>query len=1005
MRLRVVVLFGAPLLAWAQPAFVTGPLVSNISHSAVRVTWITDSQPTKSEVEWGPTASYGSIRTAVAPNASPYTASVLISGLTPGSAYHCRGRLNDGAVVSGDVVFTTLAEPSPHPALPEAPTPLTVSMPVINGNTYNVLPDCSNLQSTLNTIASLTGSANHEIVLPPGTTCYGNWKFPARPSHSGWVLVRSSAVGTAAFPPEGVRWTKNWNPSTTLAKFVTQTFGGSRGTYIPLGPCTDHASEGGFFFASNLPASLFGLLRCSDAYPPYTGATLITSMSGSLPVTVEAPGHTLIEGQAIQMPDNGYVAAERYRVYDISGNTFKLYAAQIGSYIGGVNMIVLTQWRTPTHTVSSIDPSGSCTSEHWWYNTNSQFSGWWCAGGTWTKFLFQALSDSNHSAIEILGSKYYFAGIEATSQQYPGYPDSFPAGWDQTSASLAYLPGHLSSLVNVTVDDAVFDRSYIHGQPKPARNAKAFGVVGDRFALMNSHLEDFQGWRMGGYNQGAGSTGISHYSGTQALIHNNYLESAGINYFAPDQSYGTKNEAVNHVTITRNTFKKRPEWRRTGAQPLLYPNRQAWELKQGHHCLVRGNVFDYNWSGITAGSFMLITPRCRSMPSAFSLTGWSGSTITLASSTATFEPGDVIYLTGTDAEHDRLWEIAGNGCPSSCQQVTLLGSPTGSGSGGSALLRASGRTVTDVDVRDNSFYQGTEIFRVAGSDGDCTIFKPPQTKRVRFSNNLMVDMNIRRYSDGGRQDFGGVFADFGDFGARFLYAIGDVEDLTATHNTLFGSRGNTPTLLVANEISGGLRLSDNIHTFNESGLNAVRGGSAQGTATLNEKFRRDSTPNWTSLNNVMCCGKSSYSGSYPASFRWPAAEADVKWLNASLAAPYNFRLRHDSPYISGGANRASDDMDAGVDMDALEAAQGRVSNARAWGLTASAANIAYLAPDSAACTVEYGTAATWGTGTRVSDSGGDRARNVPLSGLARGTLYHYRVLCAVEQPAGSFRTP
>ena len=66
--------------------------------------------------------------------------------------------------------------------------------------------------------------------------------------------------------------------------------------------------------------------------------------------------------------------------------------------------------------------------------------------------------------------------------------------------------------------------------------------------------------------------------------------------------------------------------------------------------------------------------------------------------------------------------------------------------------------------------------------------------------------------------------------------------------------------------------------------------------------------------------------------------------------------------------------------------------------------MSYLAPDFDACTVEYGTSPAWGTGSRALDAAGDRVRNVELSGLTPATDYHYRVLCAVEQPAGSFRT-
>lgn len=1010
MRRLLVALF---LAAPACPvAFLAGPKVTNISHSTVRVVWITDSQPTSSEIEWGLTTSYGNTRTALAYNAAPYTTTVLISGLTPNTTYHCRARLNGGTVLSEDVTFTTAAEPAVHPAPPAEAAVLEVSLPAITGNTYSIDANCSNLAATLTTIAGLSGSANHEIVIPAGTTCAGEWNFPARPNHSGWVVVRSSAVGTPAFPPEGVRWTPNWNPSTTLARFVTRVLGADRGTQgsIPSSSCAaSEIGEGGFYYNSSGPTNtIFGLLRCSDSYPAYTGASLIESFSGSSPVTVTVPGHTLIEGQVVEIPSNGYVAAGRYFVHGVAGNTFKITTSQIGSYSGGVYLTVRNQWRNPAHTKGSGPPSGACTNEQWYYDRSAaQHEGYWCVAGEWVKFVFVAPNnDSTHSAIEVLGDKYYFAGIEATNQQVPGYPEAFPAGWN-TPAVNSSDQGHINRLVYVNrANDVVFDRCWIHAQPKPSRVHGGIAIAGDRFAVVESYLDWFQEWRTGGYWQNGGSNNLTHYQGKQALIRNNYLECAGINYFAPNTSYGSTGTPPSDVTITRNTFKKRVEWRRTGAQPYQFPNRQAWELKQGQRYLLEGNIFEYNWSGINAAAFVLSTPRCSSLPAAQSLAGWSGNTITLASAGASFEPGDVIYLTGTDAAHNGLWEVAGNGCPSNCAQVTLRGSPSGSGTGGSARLRASGRAITDLDLRHNSFYQGTEIFRLAGTDGDCSSFRLPQSKRVRFYNNLAVDMDIRRYADGGRVDLNGAFAANGDFGARFLYVLnGDVEDLIATHNTLFGSRGNVPTMLVTDYTSEGLTLSDNLHTFDHTSFNAIRSTGNSGTATLNASFKRDHVPNWAAENNVMCCGWGAYSGNYPASFRWPASVGEVGWLKASLTAPYNFRLRYDSPYISGGAQRASDGRDVGVDMDLLEAAQGKVSNVRVHSLNPTSATLAYLAPDSAACTVEYGASATWGTGTRVSDGGGHRARNVPLTGLSSHSLYHYRVLCAVEQPSGTFLTP
>jgi len=1007
VRVIVALLAAASCLS-AQPSFLSGPKVTNLSHSSVRVAWITNSSPASSEIEWGLTTSYGQIRAARAYNAAPYTSSALISGLTPNTTYHCRARLNGGAGLSGDVVFTTAAEPTPHPAPPAPPSPMEVSLPPITGNTFAVNADCSNLQTILSTLAGLTGSTNHEVVIPAGTTCYGNWTFPNRPNHTGWVVVRSSAVGTPAFPPEGVRWTPNWPVSSTLATFVTRALGVAGwglSNFISTGTCASsgYYGEGALYSVFNIPADRFSLVRCSDNYSAYTGDPLIDSMSGSLPVTVTADGHGLEEGRIISIPNNGYVAATNYYVYDVTPATFKIYASGGGSYTGGVSFTVLNQYRLPAHTKSSSDPSGPCVEERWWFNPSNGRM-WWCAQGVWTRFEVLGNSDDAMAAIKVSGNRYRFVGLEVTGQQVPGAPNSFPAGWDQPGG-LTNQQGVIAALVYVTGNEAYFDRCYIHGQPKPGRYRKGFLLSGDSFALMDSYVTKFQEWRTGDYWQSGGSMCILHTQGGPALIRNNHLEAAGINYFTPNPAYGST-PVTHDVVLQRNTFKKQPEWRRTGSQPYQYPNRHAWELKQGQRYLLEGNIFDYNWSGILAGAFISSSPRCPyNMSGPYAISTWNGNTLTLAG-TEYFRTGDVIYISGADAAHNGLWEVAGNGCPSNCLQITLAGSPAGSGSGGTAHLRASAQAVTDVEIRHNSFHQGTEVFRFTGADPDCPYFMLPQSKRLRFHNNLVVDMNIRRYSEGGRVDLGGAYAMFGDYGARSLFLVdGDFEDLAVTHNTLYGSRGNMPVLLVAYAASEGLVLSDNIHTFDEQFFTGIWGSGALGTAALNATFRRDGTPGWTALHNVMCCGWSAYQGTYPATFRWPASQAELLWLAPSLTAPYNYRLRHDSSYLSGGANRASDGLDTGGDMDALEAAQGRVGNTRVHSLNPGVATLSYLAPDEKPCTVEIGTSPTWGTGTRIPDGGGLRARNVPLSGLAHGTLYHYRVLCAVEQPSGSFLAP
>lgn len=75
-------------------------------------------------------------------------------------------------------------------------------------------------------------------------------------------------------------------------------------------------------------------------------------------------------------------------------------------------------------------------------------------------------------------------------------------------------------------------------------------------------------------------------------------------------------------------------------------------------------------------------------------------------------------------------------------------------------------------------------------------------------------------------------------------------------------------------------------------------------------------------------------------------------------------------------------------------------------LTSTSAVVSFVAPDSMGCAVDYGSSdpTLISSFTRVFDPGGARPRNITLSGLTAGTVYHYRVNCAVQQPTGQFRT-
>ena len=105
----------------------TPPVITAVAAGAVNlnggtISWVTD-EPSNSQIEYGPTAAYGS-STAVNPSLTTQHAQV-VSGLEPGTTYHFRVRSADAAgnaAISPDGTFTT-QESTPTPTTAPTPTP------------------------------------------------------------------------------------------------------------------------------------------------------------------------------------------------------------------------------------------------------------------------------------------------------------------------------------------------------------------------------------------------------------------------------------------------------------------------------------------------------------------------------------------------------------------------------------------------------------------------------------------------------------------------------------------------------------------------------------------------------------------------------------------------------------------------------------------------------------------------------------------------------------------
>lgn len=344
--------------------------------------------------------------------------------------------------------------------------------------------------------------------------------------------------------------------------------------------------------------------------------------------------------------------------------------------------------------------------------------------------------------------------------------------------------------------------------------------------------------------------------------------------------------------------------------------------------------------------------------------------------------------------------------------------------------------VHDINFENNEVRHGPGVFNAATAYGTNVFTMAPPPVRERIANNLIWD--IGPYSV--------KYASAGD--GWFIQGASGAEDLIIDHNTILPMRGQEGTLFwLYDTHSEGVTITNNIlpissayqgisgeHScpvrnaeaalnclwtnytiksnllypanwsifdslgLNKSGqMNQTYGSNTQPSdirAWYPNISQSNYVPNWTDLSNTKWFKMNSFPGD-----------------SSQMSTPGNFHLRGDSPYISGGQYKGLDGNDIGIDVDAFESAQGKVTliGTPTDKITASSATVSFVAPDSQACSVDVkaydGSDTKLINGfTRVSDNGASRARTVQINNLASKTTYMYRVNCAVEQPTGQFRT-
>ncbi len=531
----------------------------------------------------------------------------------------------------------------------------------------------------------------------------------------------------------------------------------------------------------------------------------------------------------------------------------------------------------------------------------------------------------------------------------------------------------------------VFDRCVVDLRGAPYRNTGTFGwsnaSIGFRTssAVINSWMRQANSWfGSNPVTRTAVDTGLSVFS-TVGFGHqiyrtrdlqllNNVMESIlGITVFADGNVENSRD-----VTVARNVFWTPDQFvgGREEARGRYYLSRHLLELKAGVQVAIRGNYYRGN---------------------------------------------------------------AANGQPSGVAvALSLTNAVSGEG---------NDRTLRDIAIEYNTFYKNGGFIDMAGSADPTTDTKSPQ--RIRIANNLAVETDTVRYrtfpaGQAGTQPNGWPLT-VAPYSGRTFLMFSEAEDLRFEHNTILPTLGSGPHIwLAGSEASGGVVVNGNILPFSRSSLfqYGLRGDTNQTTyipppsGGLGYSFWKDHYRQGPGVSDPLALWDNVMMPCTDATDDLDRRAALLKVNSVASFAASHFSCPGGCPSNFVNLNTSSDGLHCldreqqvfgasreyrlpagtaypgyGADLDALEAAQGRVYGVKV-APTASSATITYRAPDAAACFLDYGTDKMFATPihTRLNDGGGATQRSVVLPGLEALTTYHFRILCQSDQPRGVFLT-
>ncbi|HUS07451.1 MAG TPA: hypothetical protein VMZ52_14180 [Bryobacteraceae bacterium] len=969
---------------------ISGIKVDDIGHSSFRVTWNSDVQPDNQRVDWGPTTSLGKTLYTYNPYYGASTQQLIVSGLqigvdTDGSRnlYFCpRSHNGNGWSACTPQKITLLPVPFIHPAPPALPQGMA-NFPISEPSTADctsqpVASDLSDLQEKINSAVSNQISSCQVI------------NIPADAAGSPYIRVPPPADADAVSAIDaGTHVLTLGTSNSTYTKGDRVRISGDFYSGVRLPPGVSESADYCVSNAAGMTLQLTDWPACSSVVPVGPGKVYIMPFPPRNTNFITLQGNVPLPPENVRVDEAWRTHAPAWGVSCTGMNNEVCGSIMFGAfshhwYIKGID------FRSGAGDATTTDPA-PWTTHITMRPSNSYiaFDRVWVTGagrpareyvpiyweGSAVQIRASAITKMDYWRPSRSGLTQTTAGAALTiaggtyNTGLRNCPSISPATatLTQSTSGTAYvsvrpadcavvvtLPaGAAATCSNCTTATGSEWPSNEAGNPLNARVASCAFTAGS-WAGCNNY--DDVNFGLSGHYFDAVQNIVSCGPGPM-LVENIYHEGSGILWHFDDTgsnvTYGlchvNAGQPPADITFRRNRLETpaRLMSGSPGSDGFNYRNRHNWECKRCARVLLKGNEF--------SGSFRDVA-----------------------------NDGASLMINGNAS-------------------YSLAPTPSYAG---------------DVTIESNWIHDANGGIMTSGGPPNSGATVPQLGRRFRVVNNFLSNISGYKWHSA-----------LGSPGNGFCFQIGHGgEDVVYDHNTCYSAAGQLPSVLqIISKMVEGFQFTNNaayVHAdggrqglvidWGSFGGNPACGGLL-GTAGL-KCFTNGAS---TFLNNLLISGYTdsrnmsghsdgsafaaawSGSGSYlPTQSTVPARIASVKW---KAPATLNLRLEDDSPYRPGGTFRATDNLDIGMNQDALENALGWANNVRVLSLTASSASIAFHAPDpGAACYVGYGASPDPTTWPRTeADSSATQERSISVTGLDPGTVYSFQVWCSGTAPTST----